>query len=125
LDGDLRTLVRQRLDAHGLSKTNWSGLVLSACDGRDALDAALAGTRSAASVAGTKSSQQHIGTCQSSVKVEGFRGVGPPQTITFTPGPGLTIVVGCNGSGKSSFAEALEVVFTGDSSDERTSVNVP
>jgi ABC-type Mn2+/Zn2+ transport system ATPase subunit len=47
--------------------------------------------------------------------VRGFRGIGPEQTLAFTPGPGLTIVIGRNGSGKSSFAEALEVLFTGDS----------
>ena len=29
------------------------------------------------------------------------------------PGPGLTLVVGRNGSGKSSFAEGIEVALTG------------
>ena len=39
----------------------------------------------------------------------------PAQTLELRPGPGLTLVVGRNGSGKSSFAEALEVLLTGDS----------
>ena len=55
------------------------------------------------------------GAYLTSLTVEGFRGIGPKQTLTLTPGPGLTIVVGRNGSGKSSFAEALEVLLTGDS----------
>ena len=50
-----------------------------------------------------------------SLKVEGFRGIGPAQTLSVHAGPGLTLIVGRNGSGKSSFAEALEVLFTGDS----------
>jgi DNA repair exonuclease SbcCD ATPase subunit len=33
--------------------------------------------------------------------------------MEVSPGPGLTLVVGRNGSGKSSFAEALEVLLTG------------
>ena len=37
------------------------------------------------------------------------------QTLELRPGSGLTLVVGRNGSGKSSFAEALEVLLTGDS----------
>ena len=44
-----------------------------------------------------------------------LRGIGTLQTIEFNPGPGLMLIVGRNGSGKSSFAEALEVLFTGDS----------
>jgi hypothetical protein len=48
------------------------------------------------------------------ITVEGFRGIGPKATLDLTPGPGLTLVVGRNGSGKSSFAEGLELLLTGD-----------
>lgn len=50
-----------------------------------------------------------------SISVRGFRGVGPEASLQLQPGPGLTLVVGRNGSGKSSFAEAAEVALTGDS----------
>ena len=49
-----------------------------------------------------------------SLTVGGFRGIGKPATLSLTPGPGLTLVVGRNGSGKSSFAEALEVLLTSE-----------
>ena len=48
------------------------------------------------------------------ITAQGFRGIGPQATLDLTPGPGLTLVVGRNGSGKSSFAEGLELLFTGD-----------
>jgi len=48
-----------------------------------------------------------------SIEVEGFRGIGPPAVLELAPEPGLTVVVGGNGSGKSSFAEALELLMTG------------
>src|SRR5689334_13211700 len=50
-----------------------------------------------------------------SIRVTGFRGVGQGPAFRLMPGAGLTLVVGRNGSGKSSFAEALELVLTGDS----------
>ncbi len=40
--------------------------------------------------------------------------LGPAVTLQLDPGPGLTLVTGRNGSGKSSFAEAAEFVLTGD-----------
>ena len=47
------------------------------------------------------------------VSVEGFRGVGSRVTLPLQVGPGLTVVTGRNGSGKSSFAEAIELALTG------------
>ncbi|MFV0458311.1 MAG: AAA family ATPase [Actinomycetales bacterium] len=47
------------------------------------------------------------------IHVEGFRGVAEPCCLRLSTGPGLTLVVGRNGSGKSSFAEAAELALTG------------
>ena len=49
-----------------------------------------------------------------SIVVQGFRGIGPQAALRLQPGPGLTLVAGRNGSGKSSFAEAAELALTGD-----------
>ena len=54
-----------------------------------------------------------VGTYLQSITVEGFRGIGPLARLRLTPGPGLTLVIGRNGSGKSSFAEGLEILLTG------------
>ena len=48
-----------------------------------------------------------------SISVEGFRGIGPSATLPLEPRPGLTLVVGPNGCGKSTFAEAAERALTG------------
>jgi hypothetical protein len=50
-----------------------------------------------------------------SISVRGFRGIGPEACLPLEPRPGLTIVAGRNGSGKSSFAEGLEAALTGTS----------
>ncbi|GAA1874342.1 AAA family ATPase [Myceligenerans crystallogenes] len=49
----------------------------------------------------------------SALRVRAFRGIGNEAELPLTPGPGLTVVSGRNGSGKSSFAEGLEVALTG------------
>ncbi len=54
-------------------------------------------------------------TFLSSIAVSGFRGVGPSARLDLYPAPGLMVVSGRNGSGKSSFAEALELALTGTS----------
>jgi recombinational DNA repair ATPase RecF len=54
-------------------------------------------------------------TFLAAISVEGFRGIGPAARLDLYPAPGLMVVSGRNGSGKSSFAEALELVLTGTS----------
>lgn len=111
----LKPLVRDRLQSEGVLSKTWAAAVLAACDGTDALEQHLAtGKSDAAAVAGAAAAKRATAYL-TSLSVQGFRGIGPRQTIDFTPGPGLTVIVGRNGSGKSSFAEALEVLFTGDS----------
>ncbi|MGW0841167.1 AAA family ATPase [Streptomyces sp. NPDC002787] len=48
-----------------------------------------------------------------SVSVSGFRGIGRKARLPLNAKPGVTLVVGRNGSGKSSFAEGAETAFTG------------
>lgn len=90
--------------------------LLAAADGEEALAAHLAGTHAPPehqqpSELTTEPAQAFL----QEIAVEGFRGVGPRARLQFEPGPGLTLVVGRNGSGKSSFAEGLEVLLTGTS----------
>lgn len=50
-----------------------------------------------------------------SITVSGFRGIGGRATLEVNPYCGITVISGRNGSGKSSFAEALEFALTGTS----------
>lgn len=50
------------------------------------------------------------------VAVSGFRGIGRSARLPLRPANGLTLVTGRNGSGKSSFAEAVEIALTGANS---------
>jgi predicted ATPase len=90
-------------------------LVLAAYTGLDALRAALAGGSvdlpKPADLAGARPDPIYLDT----ITVSGFRGVGPTASLRLAPHAGLTLVVGRNGSGKSSFAEAVELALTGDS----------
>ncbi|MFC9229884.1 AAA family ATPase [Streptomyces decoyicus] len=47
------------------------------------------------------------------VSVSGFRGIGRKACLPLNAKPGVTLVVGRNGTGKSSFAEGVETAFTG------------
>ena len=90
-------------------------LVLAALEGPDELAALLDGSARPAAAPGVARTPARPALAHlASITVEGFRGVGPAVTLELPPGPGLTLVVGRNGSGKSSFAEALEVLLTGD-----------
>lgn len=54
-----------------------------------------------------------VGAYLESLTVEGFRGIGPEMTMRLQPGPGLIVVAGRNGCGKSTMAEAVELALTG------------
>jgi AAA domain len=114
MDDALLGLVLDRLGRTPLADAA-ADLLLAACDSDESLTTQLSGTPAPAirRTAGAEPSDP-AGAYLRSVTVAGFRGVGPPATLTVEPGPGLTVIVGRNGSGKSSFAEGLEVLLTGD-----------
>ena len=101
----------ERLEAKGRTVD----LVLAAMEGEEGVERVLTGgTPTGAAPGDTVGDDGLPGVYLESVTVCGFRGIGPETTLEIPPGPGLTIVTGRNGSGKSSFAEALEVLLTGD-----------
>ena len=121
-------LVLKRLDADTKPEDEWSALVLAALEGPDELaklldegnalpfraPSAVTGGEESAGVGPSAPSAPPSIAFLRTITVEGFRGIGPKATLDLTPGPGLTLVVGRNGSGKSSFAEGLELLLTGD-----------
>jgi recombinational DNA repair ATPase RecF len=109
-------LIADRLDQSGPPGLA-ADLVLAAMLGEDELAASISDTRGTSS--GAQASQPAPVAAQTghlylqAMVVEGFRGIGPQAALRLQPGPGLTVVAGRNGSGKSSFAEAAELALTG------------
>jgi energy-coupling factor transporter ATP-binding protein EcfA2 len=103
-----------RLTADEAIEDTIADLVLAAAEGPDALAVHLEGspgpTRPKLEPELTPE-PPHVYLTE--IAVAGFRGVAPRARLPFEPGPGLTLVVGRNGSGKSSFAEGLELLLTG------------
>ncbi len=113
-DTSLHGLIASRLEQEAPNE-EWIYLVLAALEGGDAFEKALlpdaqigplkTATAPAVTVEPKKAFLQDI-------RVRGFRGIGPEAVLAVNPGPGLTLVVGRNGCGKSSFAEAAEFLVT-------------
>ncbi|MET7671475.1 AAA family ATPase, partial [Micromonospora luteifusca] len=117
-------LIFDRLAADDAVPTETAELVLAALTSEDDLTSALAGTPTRLDPRASTGEGPAERIWLKSVTVAGFRGVGPERTVQIGPGPGFTLVVGRNGSGKSSFAEAAELALTGDSARwaDKTSV---
>ncbi|MDG4829334.1 AAA family ATPase [Solwaraspora sp. WMMD1047] len=108
-------LIQEHLDHADLPETA-ENLIIAALLGDDDFAAMLGGTapRRPEPTIDALEQTRPIGTYLAGIEVTGFRGIGPTATLGLIPGPGLTIVTGRNGSGKSSFAEAAEFALTGD-----------
>ena len=119
-DAGLISQVRARADADAALEVGAGLLVLAALDGDETLDRALTDNVAErpdalhADPVPVRAPAAHAYI--SSITVQGFRGIGARSELQVPPGPGLTLVVGRNGSGKSSFAEAVELVLTGKNS---------
>ena len=109
--------VRTRVDTDVELDVEPGLLVLAALEGDEALDRALsgdAGDPDTLSTADTDAGDDSASRAYlDTISVQGFRGIGAACDLRITAGAGLTLVVGRNGSGKSSFAEALELLLTG------------
>ena len=90
-------------------------LVNASLSGPGAVEAVLKGEPVAAEPDDMVRRQSAASVYLQSITVQGFRGIGPKATLELDAQPGLTLVVGRNGSGKSSFFDGLEVLLTGDS----------
>jgi AAA domain/AAA domain, putative AbiEii toxin, Type IV TA system len=109
-------IIANRLDKSALPDSA-SELVLAALLGENELAAALDGTAGDVPAPTTPEAKPALTTPElylQAIVVEGFRGISTQAALRLQPGPGLTIVAGRNGSGKSSFAEAAELAMTGD-----------
>jgi hypothetical protein len=120
MGNSLSDVLLERLERERKPQDEWPALVLAALEGEAAVDALLnaSGQRPGKSTPAKSASPADRRPSRvaylTRLTVEGFRGIGRPARLDLVSGPGLTLVIGSNGSGKSSFAEALEQLLTGD-----------
>ena len=110
----VETIVYDRLDADGNLDDEAKLYVIAALDGT--LDEIIQGNGQQGPPPRPEAPETPAGAYLRRVSVTGFRGIGPRADLEVVPGPGLTLVVGANGTGKSSFAEGLEFLLTGQNS---------
>lgn len=114
----IRLALDRLQEADGLS-TDATALAAAALAGHDTLEVCLATVPGAATPSApdpsadsdTNSGEAFI----ERISLTGFRGVAPRLDVELRPAPGLVVVTGRNGSGKSSIAEAAEVALSGGS----------
>ena len=114
-DESLHEIITRRLEADAPGEAAWPYFVLAALDGASAFDAALQPESQIGPLKTAKAPVALVApkkTFLQDIRVRGFRGIGPEAVLSVNPGPGLTLVVGRNGCGKSSFAEAAELLIT-------------
>lgn len=117
VDRPLVDVVIDAIDADAELSDEAKYFVLAALEGPTALQELLDGvsTPHVPEPSGSQLLEEPVGAFLTSITVAGFRGIGPKAALELHPAPGITIVSGRNGSGKSSFAEALEFAITGSS----------
>ncbi len=114
-DSDIVDAVVDLLDSDDAVAAETEQLILAALWGDDELETALTSAAPDNATATGDAVEGAPPVFLRSVSVTGFRGIGPRVSLDLSPGPGLTLVTGRNGSGKSSLVEALEVLLTGSS----------
>jgi recombinational DNA repair ATPase RecF len=112
MEEHLQSNVLSRLDRDSSVKDKVADLIVAALLGQ--IEACLEGKNPSRPESAKRASGVPLRAYVESISVEGFRGIGPQARLSLPAGPGLTLVVGRNGSGKSSFSEALELLLTGD-----------
>ena len=109
----LVSAVLMRLEADDDVPDDVQHVVLGALLGDEGLAEALDALADTRATQRAEEIAEPVGAYLSRITARAFRGVGERQSLPLKPGPGLTVVAGRNGSGKSSFAEAVEVALTG------------
>ncbi len=108
-----QAVIASRLETAELS-AEVRALITAAFTGRAAAETALRTGRAGEQQTPSATGAYGDGTLWlERLSVAGFRGIEEPLELAFDPRPGLTLVVGQNGSGKSSLAEALEWAVAG------------
>ncbi|WP_045194199.1 ATP-binding protein [Rhodococcus sp. B7740] len=122
VDRPLVDVVIEAIDADNDLSDEAKYFVLAALEGPTALQELLDGisTPHVPESSADRTVEEPVRAFLTSIGVAGFRGIGPKATRELRPAPGITVVSGRNGSGKSSFADALEFAVTGESYQWKT-----